>query len=93
MAQGDPLPAVVHLLGRATQLPEVADGARALIWSERLRFARYPQVRAVQPIDVPHALIVPDWEGDFQHPLLCLAAWLAAKEHGPATGQKPGWTR
>lgn len=89
MARGDPLPASVVLMGQAARLPEVADGARALIWSERLRFFRYPQVRMLQPTDVPHAFDrTGQGLGVASIPLLALASWVATEQTMPAT--RPG---
>jgi cell division ATPase FtsA len=47
-----PLPQRVYLLGGGSAPREMVEAARALAWSERLHFVRYPQVGRLLPTDV-----------------------------------------
>ena len=47
------LPQHLYLLGGGSTLPEMTEAVRSLAWSQRLQFARYPQVCRLQPTDVP----------------------------------------
>jgi hypothetical protein len=74
----EPLPEELYLLGGGSALPEMADALKALAWSERLRFARYPQVSRVKPTDVLGVVNRTELgrePGDV--PALALAAWAA----------------
>jgi cell division protein FtsA len=51
--QDEPLPQYLYLLGGGSALPEMTEAVRSLAWSQRLQFARYPQVCHLQPTDVP----------------------------------------
>jgi hypothetical protein len=76
------LPEHLYLLGGGAVLPEMMEATRALAWSERLRFSRYPQVRHFQPTDLP-GLVNPTGQplgaGDLS--LLALSAWAARRTH------------
>jgi cell division protein FtsA len=80
MNRDEPLPGHVYLLGGGSALPEMAEATRALAWSERLVFSRYPQVRCLQPTDVPglsNATGQTFAAGDLS--LLALSAWAARR--------------
>jgi cell division protein FtsA len=80
MNEDEPLPHEVALLGGGTALPEVADSVRALAWSRRLRFDRYPEVRCIRPADVPGVVNRTELgrePGDVT--ALALAAWTAGQ--------------
>jgi hypothetical protein len=53
LSSSAPLPDQVHLIGGGSALPEMLDAVRALAWSQRLHFARYPQVSRLRPTGVP----------------------------------------
>jgi hypothetical protein len=83
MAQDEPLPQQIWILGGGTVLPEVADSVRALAWSRQLHFGRYPQVRCMRPADVPGVVNRTELgrePGDVA--ALALAAW-AARQSRP----------
>ena len=48
----EPLPASLNLVGGGSALTGMAEAVQSLAWSQRLNFARYPQVRRLQPTDV-----------------------------------------
>jgi hypothetical protein len=76
--QEQPLPHRLYLLGAAAALPEMMEAARALAWSERLHFARYPQLASLRPTDVPgvvNSTKLGKSVGDVS--ALALAAWAA----------------
>jgi hypothetical protein len=84
MNQDEPLPQQVLMLGGGSALPEVVDSVRALAWSRRLRFGRYPEVRSVRPADIPGVVNRTELgrePGDVA--ALALAAW-AARQNQPA---------
>jgi len=84
MGQEEPLPQQLLTLGGGSALPEVVDSVRALAWSRRLRFGRYPQVRCIRPADVPGVVNRTDLgrePGDVA--ALALAAW-TARQSQPA---------
>ena len=84
MNQDEPLPQQILVLGGGTALPEVVDSVRALAWSRRLHFVRYPEVRCVRPADVPGVVNRTDLgrePGDVA--ALALAAW-TARQSQPA---------
>ncbi len=84
MNQDQPLPAHILVLGGGSALPEVVDSVRALAWSRRLRFSRYPEVRCVRPADVPGVVNRTELgrePGDVA--ALALAAW-TARQSQPA---------
>jgi cell division ATPase FtsA len=82
--QDEPLPQRFFLMGGGAQLPEMAETVRSLAWSERLHFARYPQVRRLRPTDVAGVVNRTDRgrePGDA--PALALAAWAAHQSQAP----------
>lgn len=84
MNQDEPLPQQIAILGGSTALPELIDSVRALAWSQRLHFGRYPEVRCLRPTDVPGVVNRTDSgrePGDVA--ALALAAW-TARQSQPA---------
>lgn len=84
MNQDEPLPQQILMTGGGTALPEVVDSVRALAWSRRLRFHRYPEVRCIRPADVPGVVNRTELgrePGDVA--ALALAAW-TARQSQPA---------
>ncbi len=82
--EDEPLPQQLYLLGGGSVLSEVTETARALAWSRKLRFERYPQVERFEPTDVPGVVNRTDAgrsAGDVS--ALALAAW-AARQKEPA---------
>jgi hypothetical protein len=76
MDQDQPLPQRLCILGGGSVPPVMAETVGALAWSPQLRFARYPQVRRLQPTDVPGVINRTDrgrQPGDAT--ALALAAW------------------
>jgi cell division ATPase FtsA len=70
------LPEHLYLLGGGSLLPEIADAARSLAWSQQLQFSRYPQVGRLQPTDVPGVVNRTELgRGAGDVPALALAAW------------------
>jgi cell division ATPase FtsA len=53
MNEEEALPQKIYLMGGASHLPEIAESMRALAWSQRLQFERYPEMRTFRPTDVP----------------------------------------
>jgi len=79
--QDQPLPERLFLLGGASALPEMAEAVGALAWSQRLRFARYPQVSRLQPGDVPGVVNRTGLgRGVGDVPALALAAWAVQQQ-------------
>jgi cell division ATPase FtsA len=79
--QEEPLPQHLYLSGGGSALPEMSDAVRALAWSQRLRFARYPQVQRLQPTEVAGVVNrtgLGHGMGDVS--ALALAAWAARQE-------------
>jgi cell division ATPase FtsA len=84
LGQDEPLPQQIYLLGGGSVLPEMVELVRSLAWSERLQFARYPQVGRLQPTDVPGVVNRTDRgraAGDVS--ALALAAWTAFQSQEP----------
>jgi cell division protein FtsA len=78
------LPQHLFMLGGGSALPEVTEAVRALAWSRRLQFARYPQVGHLRPTDVPGVVNrTGRGRGLGDVSALALAAW-AAQQHQPA---------
>jgi hypothetical protein len=78
------LPQQIYVQGGGSVLPEIVDAVRSLAWSQRLHFARYPQVGRLQPTDVPGVVNRTDRgraAGDVT--ALALAAWAGS------LGQRP----
>ena len=72
---GESLPSKIYLLGGSSVLPEIVQSLGALAWSERLQFARYPEVQAMRPTDVPGVMNLTDrGKGAGDVPALALAA-------------------
>jgi len=79
-----PLPQRLQLLGGGSLLPEVAESAGVLAYSDRLRFARYPQVERFQPTNVPGVVNRTDQgHGAGDVAALALAAWAAHENQPP----------
>lgn len=82
--QEEPLPQHLYLCGGGSGLPEIADALRALAWSRRLHFVRYPQVGHIRPTDVPGVVnrtSLGRGPGDVS--ALALAAWAAWQQQPP----------
>jgi hypothetical protein len=68
-------------------LPEMTDAVRSLAWSQRLRFARYPEVSRLRPTDVPGVRNRSGMGrelGDVS--VLALASWVARQQRA---GNRP----
>jgi cell division protein FtsA len=79
--QDEPLPQKLYLLGGGSALPEIAKALHSLAWSERLHFARYPQISRLHPTDVPGVVNRTEFgrePGDVS--ALALAAWVAQQD-------------
>jgi cell division ATPase FtsA len=77
----NPLPHRLYLFGGGSALPEMVEAARALAWSERLHFERYPQVGQLRPTDVPGVVNRTDLgQGTGDVSALALAAWSALQD-------------
>jgi cell division protein FtsA len=84
MNEDEALPPQIYLLGGGSVLPEMADATRALAWSQRLSFARYPQVGHLKPTDVPGVVNRTELgRGAGDVPALALAAWAARESRPP----------
>jgi len=82
--QEEPLPQHLYLLGGGSALLGMAETLRSLAWSERLRFARYPQIKQVRPTDVLGVVNRTDLgRGPGDVPALALAAWTARQNRLP----------
>ncbi len=82
--QEELLPEHLYLFGGGSMLPEIIDAVRSLAWSQRLQFARYPQVSPLQPTEVPGVVNrtgLGRQRGDVS--ALALAAWLAEQQRPP----------
>jgi cell division protein FtsA len=80
----EPLPQWLYLLGGGSALPEVAEAVCSLAWSQRLRFARYPQVDRLRPADVRGVVNRTDRGGSAGDvSALALAAWAAIQRRPP----------
>jgi cell division protein FtsA len=81
LSHEEPLPQHLYLLGGGSALPEMAEAVRSLAWSQRLRFARYPEVSSLRPTDVPG---VKNRSGMGREmgdvPALALASWVADQQ-------------
>jgi cell division protein FtsA len=86
--QDEALPQHLYLLGGGSALPEMTEAVRSLAWSQRLQFARYPQICRMQPTDVPGVVNRTSMGrkmGDVS--ALALAAWIARLREPP---ERPG---
>jgi hypothetical protein len=82
------LPQHLYLLGGGSTLPEMTEAVRSLAWSQRLHFARYPQVCHLRPTDVPGVVNRTSMGremGDVS--ALALAAWIVKLKEPP---ERPG---
>jgi cell division protein FtsA len=88
LSHDEPLPQHVYLLGGGSALPEMLDAVRSLAWSQRLHFARYPEVCSLRPTDVPG---VRNRSGMGQElgdvSALALSSWVAKQQHA---ADRPG---
>lgn len=74
----EPLPRRLYLVGGGTMMPEIVEAARSLLWSERLRFERSPQIDLLRPTDVAGVFNRTEYGGGAgDGPALALAAWTA----------------
>jgi hypothetical protein len=82
LCRDEPLPQHIYLLGGGSALPEMLDAVRSLAWSQRLHFARYPEVCALRPTDVPGVMNrsgLGQELGDVS--ALALSSWVAKQQH------------
>jgi hypothetical protein len=82
--QDQPLPSRLYVLGGGGSVPAVRETLRALAWSRRLHFARYPEVGRLEPTDVPGVVNRTEFGregGDVT--ALALAAWAARQSQAP----------
>jgi cell division ATPase FtsA len=80
-----PLPQRLYLLGGGSAPVEMVEAARALAWSERLHFVRYPQVGRLLPRDVSGVINRSELgAGTGDVSALALAAWAARQAGQPA---------
>lgn len=82
--QEGPLPHRLVLLGGGSVVPDVAEALRSLAWSQRLHFARYPEVGHLRSTDIPGVVNRTDLgrgEGDVT--ALALAAWAVRQTEPP----------
>lgn len=82
--QDEALPQHLYLLGGGSALLEMTEAVRSLAWSQRLRFARYPEVGQLRPTDVPRVVNRTSLGrelGDVS--ALALAAWIARLHQPP----------
>jgi cell division ATPase FtsA len=82
--QDGPLPHRLVLLGGGSLVPDIADALRTLAWSQRLHFARHPEVGHLRPTDLPGVVNRTDLGragGDVA--ALALAAWAARQTEPP----------
>jgi len=82
--QDGPLPHRLVLLGGGSLVPDIADALRTLAWSQRLHFARYPEVGHLRPTDLPGVVNRTDLgRGGGDVAALALAAWAARQTEPP----------
>ncbi len=82
--QDEPLPHRLVLLGGGSLVPDIAEALRTLAWSQRLRFARYPEVGHLRPTDLPGVVNRTDLgRGGGDVTALALAAWSARQTEPP----------
>lgn len=82
LSHDEPLPQHIYLLGGGSALPEMVDAVRSLAWSQRLHFARYPEVCSLRPTDVPGVMNrsgLGQELGDVS--ALALSSWVAKQQH------------
>lgn len=75
------LPQDLYLAGGASALPEMESAVRSLAWSQRLQFARYPQVHRLRPTDIV-GVVNRSGQGTGLGDVasLALASWVAAQQ-------------
>lgn len=81
LSHDEPLPQHLYVLGGGSALPEMVDAIRSLAWSQRLHFARYPEVDCLKPTDVPGVVNRSGMGrelGDVS--ALALASWIAKQQ-------------
>ncbi len=89
MNQDQPLPQHLVLLGGGSALPEMAEAVRSLAWSQRLHFARYPQVSRLGPTRVPGVVNRTNLgRGMGDVPALALAGWAARQNQPPGRPER-----
>ncbi len=77
----EPLPRNVYLLGGGSALPEMLEAVRSLAWSQRLRFARYPEVSCLRPTDIRGVVNRSGMgRGPGDVSALALASWVAGQQ-------------
>ena len=82
--QDEPLPHRLVLMGGGSLVPDIAEALRTLAWSQRLRFARYPEVGHLRPTDLPGVVNRTDLgRGGGDVTALALAAWAARQTEPP----------
>jgi len=82
--QDEPLPHRLVLLGGGSLVPDIAEALRTLAWSQRLHFARYPEVGRLRPTDLPGVVNRTDLgRGGGDVTALALAAWAARQTGSP----------
>ncbi|MBN1138484.1 MAG: hypothetical protein JXM73_17985 [Anaerolineae bacterium] len=82
--QDEPLPHRLVLLGGGSLVPDIAEALRTLAWSQRLHFARYPEVGRLRPTGVPGVVNRTDLgRGGGDVTALALAAWAARQTEPP----------
>lgn len=75
---GEPLPHRLLVCGGGSSLPELLDEARALFFSHRLTFGRYPELARLRHTEVPGIANRTEFgRGAGDVPALALAAWSA----------------
>ena len=84
LSQDEPLPHRLVVLGGGGLVPDIAEALRTLAWSQRLRFARYPEVGHLRPTDVPGVVNRTELgRGGGDVTALALAAWAARQTEPP----------
>ncbi len=75
------LPGTLCLAGGGSALSGMAEAVQSLAWSQRLKFARHPHVRRLQPTDVQGVVNRTELgRGPGDVPALALAAWAARQQ-------------
>ncbi len=84
LSQDEPLPHRLVVLGGGSLVPDIAEALRTLAWSQRLRFARYPEVGYLHPNDVPGVVNRTELgRGGGDVTPLALTAWAARQTEPP----------
>jgi cell division ATPase FtsA len=75
------LPGSLCLVGGGSALQGMPEAVQSLAWSRRLKFARHPHVRRLQPTDVQGVVNRTELgRGPGDIPVLALAAWAAQQQ-------------